>query len=139
MTVVEETTNPQEVDLGKNILFVSQDRREVRFLLGEKEYTAIKPRKADEWFVELQMAISSDDNGKLLVETDRFFRKIVGDESYKELKDRRLDDDDDLTWTMMAESMYDLFEIWSTEPDQPIRPTGPRSGSGRGKARTTRK
>lgn len=135
--VLQET--PDEVELGKSVISVSKDRITVVFDLAGQEYTATKPKKVEEWFVELQLALSSDDEAQLLTEADRFFRKVIGEDSYKAIKMRRLDDEDELTFTKMIESMYDLFEIWSTEPDQPVRPTGPRSGSGRGKARTTRK
>lgn len=135
--VLEEAA--EAIDYGKAILSVSKDRREIVFELAGKEYTGTKPKKVEEWFVQLQLAMSSEDTGKLIYEADRFLGKILGPEQYKELQARRLDDDDDLTFNEMIESMYDLFEIWTTEEDQPIRPTGPRSVSGRGRKRTTRK
>lgn len=135
--VLEEAA--AEIEYGKSVISVSKDRREVVFDLGGMEYTATKPKKVEEWFVQLQIAMSSEDMGSLIYEVDRFLAKILGDEQYKGLKARRLDDDDELTFNDMIESMYDLFEIWTTEEDQPVRPTGPRSVSGRGRKRTTRK
>lgn len=124
---------------GDSIVEYSKDRREVTFVLAGEEYVATKPKKAEEWFVELQMALSSGDNGKLLIEIDRFFAKIVGKDVYEKIRARRLDDDDDLTWAEMAQVMYDIFEVWTTEPDQPVRPTGRPSASSRGRKPTTRR
>lgn len=128
-----------DVKYGDAIVEYSKDRREVTFVLGGEEYVATKPKKSEEWFVELQMALSSNDTGRLLSEIEKFFRKIVGAEVHDAIKVRRLDDDDDLTWTEMAKVMYDIFEVWTTEADQPVRPTGRPSASSRGRKPTTRR
>lgn len=128
-----------EPKFGDSIVEYSKDRREVTFVLAGEEYLATKPKKVDEWFVELQMALSSGENGRLLLEIEKFFRKIVGAEAHEKIRARRLDDDDDLTWTEMSQVMYDIFEVWTTEPDQPVRPTGRPSASSRGRKPAARR
>lgn len=139
LEVVDEDYEAPDESAGKHIIEHSKDRTKIIFDLGGEEYTATKPRKTEEWFIELQMAMSSDDQGRLLLEIENFFRKVVGSEVHKEIRTRRLDDDDDLTWAEMAEVMYEIFELWTSEADKPTRPTGRRSASSPGKRRTTRR
>lgn len=131
-----EAVEPQ---FGETIVDYTKDRREVTFLLGGEEYVATKPKKSDEWFVELQVALGANNTGTLMVTIDRFFKKIVGDEVHAKIKNRLLDDDDEITWTAMSQSMYDIFEVWTTEADQPVRPTGRPSASSRGRKPTARR
>lgn len=138
LEVVEEDFQEPDEGSGEHIIEYSKDRTKVIFDLGGEEYTAFKPKKSEEWFIELQMAMASDDSGRLLVQIDSFFTKIVGKEAAAAIKKRRLDDDDDLGWTEMATVMKEIFEIWTSEADKPIRPTGRRSASSRGNRRTTR-
>lgn len=135
------TSPTTEAEYGEHIVEVSRDRKTIVVNLAGKEYTATKPRKAEEWFVEIQSAVSSEDAGLALVRTDEFLSKILGPDTFKELRTRRLDDDDDLTWNHLSEVLVDIFEVWSTEEDQPVRPTGSRSASGTSttRKRTTRK
>lgn len=118
---------------------VSRDRKTLVINLAGKEYTATKPRKVESWFAEIQMAISSDESGRTLSQTDQFLTKILGEEAIKDIKTRRLDDDDDLEWEHLTQLLLDVLEVWTTEPDQPVRPTGQRSASSRGRKPTTRK
>lgn len=134
----EEFETPHK-SAGEHIVEYTKDRTKVIFLLGEEEYTAVKPKKSEEWFIELQMAMSADDTGRLLLEIDNFFRKIVGNETAAAIKKRRLDDDDEISWSDMSEVMKEIFEIWTSEADKPVRPTGRRSASSSGKRRTTRR
>lgn len=138
LEVVETFEEPDE-NAGKHIIEYTKDRTKIVFELGGEEYTAVKPKKSEEWFIEIQMAMSSEDQGLLLLEIERFFKKIVGTESHAEIKKRRLDDEDELSWIAMSEVMYEIFELWTTEADQPTRPTGRRSVSSRGKRPTTRR
>lgn len=128
-----------EHKFGETIVEYSKDHREVTFLLGGEEYQAVKPKKAEEWFIDINVAMASDDTSQLLLAIEMFFKKVVGNETYAEIKKRRLDDDDELTWTNMSTVMKDLFEIWTTEADQPPRPTGRQSVSSRGRKPTTQK
>lgn len=128
-----------EHKFGDTIVEYSKDHREVTFLLGGEEYQAVKPKKAEEWFIDINVAMASDDTSQLLLAIEMFFKKVVGNEVYMEIKKRRLDDDDDLTWTNMSSVMKDLFEIWTTEADQPPRPTGRQSASSRGRKPITQK
>lgn len=140
LEIIEEDDDFQAADesAGQHIIEYSKDRTKIIFELVGEEYTALKPKKSEEWFIDLQMAMSSDDTGRLLVQIDAFFHKIVGDDAYRQIKKRRLDDDDELTWAVMAEVMREIFEVWTSEVDKPVRPTGRRSGSSTGKRRSTR-
>lgn len=124
---------------GDSIVDYSKDHREVTFLLGGEEYQAVKPKKAEEWFIEINIALASDDTSQLLFAINQFFSKVLGPEASAAIKKRRLDDEDDVTWTDMSTVMKDLFEIWTTEADQPPRPTGRQSVSSRGRKPTTPK
>lgn len=126
-------------EFGDTIVEVSRDRKTIVVNLAGKEYTATKPRKTEEWFAEIQMAISSDESGAALAKTDQFIGKILGEDGIKDIRRRRLDDDDDLTWNDLSNLLLDVLEVWTTEPDQPVRPTGRPSASGRGRKPTTRK
>jgi hypothetical protein len=128
-----------EPTFGESIVDYSKDRRELTVLLAGEEYVVIKPKKADEWFVSLQMAIAGSSNIEMIKEMDRFLKKIIGDEVHAKLKERLLDDDDDVTWTAITQVMFDIFEVWTTEPDQPVRPTGRPSASSRGRKPTARR
>lgn len=124
---------------GDTIVEYSKDHREVTVLVGGEEYLAVKPKKAEEWFIEINIAMASDDSSQLLYAIEQFFAKVFGPKIHAEIRKRRLNDDDDLSWTQMSEVMKDLFEIWTTEADQPPRPTGRRSVSSRGRKPTTQK
>lgn len=126
-------------NFGSTIVDYSKDHREVTFLLGGQEYEAVKPKKAEEWFIEINLAMASDDNSLLIYAIEQFFQKVVGKEVHAAIRKRRLDDEDDLAWKDMSEVMKDLFEIWTTEADQPPRPTGRRSASSRGRKPITPK
>lgn len=141
LELVDDEDDFQEPDesAGKHIIEHSKDRTKIVFDLGGEEYTAFKPKKTEEWFIQLQMAMSSDDQGLLLLEIEQFFKKVVGAETHAAIKKRRLDDEDDLTWLQMSEVMYEIFELWTSEADKPTRPTGRRSVSSTGKRRTTRR
>lgn len=130
----EETT-----EYGESILEISRDRKTILISLAGKEYTATKPRKVESWFAELQMALSSEESGRTLNQTDLFLTKILGEDAIKDIRKRRLDDDDELEWDHLTQLLLDVLEVWSTEPDQPVRPTGQRSASSRGRKPTTRK
>ena len=137
--VEEDDFQTPDESAGKHILEHTKDRTKIIFDLGGQEYTATKPKKSEEWFIELQMAMSSDDTGRLLLEIDRFFEKIVGRTDHLSIKKRRLDDDDALEWSDMSEVMKEIFEIWTSDQDKPVRPIGRRSASSPGKRRTTRR
>lgn len=137
LEVVDEEFQEPDEGVGEHIIEYSKDRITVIFELAGQEYTATKPKKSEEWFIDLQAAMSSDNTGLLLMTINDFFAKIVGTETYAKIQKRRRDDEDELTWSMMSEIMKEIFEVWTSEADKPVRPTGRRSGSSRGKRRTT--
>lgn len=128
-----------EPKFGNTIVEYSKDHREVTFILGGEEYQAVKPKKAEEWFIEITIALGSEGGTKLFMAIEQFFSKVLGSKVHDDIRKRRLDDEDEVTWTDMSEVMKDLFEIWSTEADQPPRPTGRQSASSRGRKPTTLK
>lgn len=102
----------------------SQDRKILTVEIGGKNYTATKPRKSDEWFLDLVVAFSGETDGQSIQVMLDFLAKILGPEQYKDIQARRRDEEDDLTFEILFEALTDAFELWTSEADQPIRPTG---------------